>query len=161
MVISPGFLTLKDFYRISKIFFKIKNENVIKMKNKPDPALLRPSNLSNKIKKVSKSRETIPLKWHGGSLAGKLFIAPFPFKGNVQQKIIHISNITYILRQNVAVNRNKNRILLFVKLIFQTFEPNIPSKFIILNDLSLRFRVLRGLFVKNPSDKNLVILSHS
>jgi hypothetical protein len=33
------------------------------MKNKPDPALLRPSNLSSEIgKKVPKSRETIPLK---------------------------------------------------------------------------------------------------
>jgi hypothetical protein len=33
------------------------------MKNKPYPALLRPSNLSNEIKKrVPKSRETIPLK---------------------------------------------------------------------------------------------------
>jgi hypothetical protein len=32
------------------------------MKNKPDPALLRPSNLSNEIKKrVPKSSETIPL----------------------------------------------------------------------------------------------------
>jgi hypothetical protein len=32
------------------------------MKNKLDPALLRPSNLSNEIKKrVPKSRETIPL----------------------------------------------------------------------------------------------------
>jgi hypothetical protein len=28
-------------------FLKFKHENVIKMKNKPDPALLRPSNLSN------------------------------------------------------------------------------------------------------------------
>jgi hypothetical protein len=35
-------------------FFKLKNENVIKMKNKPDPALLRPSNLSNEIKKGTK-----------------------------------------------------------------------------------------------------------
>jgi hypothetical protein len=43
-------------------FFKLKHENVIKMKNKPDPALLRPLNLSNQIKKrVTKSRETIPL----------------------------------------------------------------------------------------------------
>jgi hypothetical protein len=32
------------------------------MNNKPDPALLQPSNLSNEIKKrVPKSRETIPL----------------------------------------------------------------------------------------------------
>jgi hypothetical protein len=32
------------------------------MKNKPDPALLRPSNLSNEIKKrAPKSRKTIPL----------------------------------------------------------------------------------------------------
>jgi hypothetical protein len=32
------------------------------MKNKPDPALLKPLNLSNEIKKrVPKSRETIPL----------------------------------------------------------------------------------------------------
>jgi hypothetical protein len=43
-------------------FLKFKHENVIKMKNKPDPAILRPSNLSNEIKKrVPKSRETIPL----------------------------------------------------------------------------------------------------
>jgi hypothetical protein len=32
-------------------FLKFKHENIIKMKNKPDPALLRPSNLSNEIKK--------------------------------------------------------------------------------------------------------------
>jgi hypothetical protein len=44
-------------------FLKFKHENVIKIKNKPDPALLRPSNLSNEIKKrVPKSRETIPLR---------------------------------------------------------------------------------------------------
>jgi hypothetical protein len=43
-------------------FLKFKHENVIKMKNKPDPALLRPLNLSNEIKKsVPKSHETIPL----------------------------------------------------------------------------------------------------
>jgi hypothetical protein len=43
-------------------FLKFKHENVIKMKNKHDPALLRPSNISNEIKKcVPKSRETIPL----------------------------------------------------------------------------------------------------
>jgi hypothetical protein len=43
-------------------FLKFKHENVIKMKNKPDPALLQPSNLFNEIKKrVPKSRETIPL----------------------------------------------------------------------------------------------------
>jgi hypothetical protein len=62
MVTIPGFLTRKDLYRISIIFKKIIHENVIEMKNKPDPALLRPSNLSNEIKKrASKSRETIPL----------------------------------------------------------------------------------------------------
>jgi hypothetical protein len=33
------------------IFLKFKHENVIKMKNKPDSAILRPSNLSNEIKK--------------------------------------------------------------------------------------------------------------
>jgi hypothetical protein len=44
-------------------FLKLKHENVIKMKNKPDPDLLRPSNLSNDIKKeVLKSCETFPLK---------------------------------------------------------------------------------------------------
>jgi hypothetical protein len=52
-------------------FFKFKHENVIKMKTKPDPALLRPSNLSNEIKKrVPKSRETIPLRM---SLSFKLW----------------------------------------------------------------------------------------
>jgi hypothetical protein len=44
-------------------FLKFKHENVIKMKNKPAPALLRPSKLSNEIiKRVPKSRETIPLR---------------------------------------------------------------------------------------------------
>jgi hypothetical protein len=38
------------------------------MKNKPDPALLLPSNLSNEIKKrVQKSRETIPLITFSGT----------------------------------------------------------------------------------------------
>jgi hypothetical protein len=41
------------------------------MKNKPYPALLRPSNLSNEIKKrVPKSRETIPLN-------SQSFLKPF------------------------------------------------------------------------------------
>jgi hypothetical protein len=58
MVTIPGFLTRKDLYCI----IKFKHENVIKMKNKPDPALLRPTNLSNEIKKrFKKSHETIPL----------------------------------------------------------------------------------------------------
>jgi hypothetical protein len=64
MITSPGFLTRKDLYRISIIFSKFKHENVIKMKNKPDPTLLGPSNLSIKIKKrILKSRETIPLMY--------------------------------------------------------------------------------------------------
>jgi hypothetical protein len=42
---SEGSLPHKDN------FSKFKHENVIKMKNKPDPAILRPSNLSNEIKK--------------------------------------------------------------------------------------------------------------
>jgi hypothetical protein len=54
MVTSPGILTRKDLYGISLIFLKFKHENVIKMKNKPDPVLLRPSSLSNEIKKGTK-----------------------------------------------------------------------------------------------------------
>jgi hypothetical protein len=43
-------------------FLKFTLENVIKMKNKPYPALLRTSYLSKEIKKIiQKSRETIPL----------------------------------------------------------------------------------------------------
>jgi hypothetical protein len=38
------------------------------MKNKPDLALLRPSNLSNELKSVPKSRETIPLNRVSGAL---------------------------------------------------------------------------------------------
>jgi hypothetical protein len=42
---------------------KFKYENVIKMKNKPYPALLGGSYLFNEIKKrTQKSRETIPLR---------------------------------------------------------------------------------------------------
>jgi hypothetical protein len=41
---------------------KFKYENVIKMKNKPDPAISGGSHLFNEIKKRKpKSRETIPL----------------------------------------------------------------------------------------------------
>jgi hypothetical protein len=44
-------------------FLKFIHKNIIKMKNKPDPALLQPSNLSNEIeKRVPKSREIIPLR---------------------------------------------------------------------------------------------------
>jgi hypothetical protein len=56
MVTIPGFLTLKDH-----IFVKFKHENIIKMKNKLDPAILRPANLSNELgKRVPKSHETTP-----------------------------------------------------------------------------------------------------
>jgi hypothetical protein len=42
------------------------------MKNKPAPALLRPSKLSNEIKKrVPKSRETIPLSAYKKRLSCK------------------------------------------------------------------------------------------
>jgi hypothetical protein len=43
-------------------FLKFKHENAIKMKNKPDPALLRPSNLSNEIKKGAKISRDYPFK---------------------------------------------------------------------------------------------------
>jgi hypothetical protein len=47
---------------MSTFFYKFKYENIIIMKNKPDPALLRTSYLSNEIEKMtSKSHETIPL----------------------------------------------------------------------------------------------------
>jgi hypothetical protein len=63
MVTISGFLIWKGSLTRKHNFLKLKHENVIKMKNKPYPALLRPSNLSNEIKKrVPKSRETgIPL----------------------------------------------------------------------------------------------------
>jgi hypothetical protein len=61
-------------------FFKFKNENVIKMKNKPDPALLRPSNLSNEIKKrVLKSRGTIPVRNFAVTLLKNFY---FKYPGN-------------------------------------------------------------------------------
>jgi hypothetical protein len=74
------------------------------MKNKPAPALLRPSNLSNEIKKrISKSRETIPLSWlyfghvRGSCLLWNIAIRTVPlldgitadclFKGTVQREL--------------------------------------------------------------------------
>jgi hypothetical protein len=50
IVTIPEFLTQKDLYRLSIVFLKFVHENVSKMKNKPDPALLRTSNLSNELK---------------------------------------------------------------------------------------------------------------
>jgi hypothetical protein len=53
------------------------------MKNKPDPALLRPSNLYNEIKKrLPKSRETIPLNNRFGANCGM----PTLFKSNGSSK---------------------------------------------------------------------------
>jgi hypothetical protein len=61
---SEGSLPPKQFKK------KFKHENVIKMKNMPDPALLRPSNLTNEIKKrLPKSRPTIPLSTFDGILS--------------------------------------------------------------------------------------------
>jgi hypothetical protein len=61
-------------------FLKFKHENVIKMKNKPDPALLRPSNLSNEIKKrVPKSCETIPLNHRVSIEKTTIFMLPFVY----------------------------------------------------------------------------------
>jgi hypothetical protein len=63
MVTILGFLTLKDLYRQSTFLKKFKNENIIKMKNKPDPAILQTSFPSNEIKKWhQKSHETVPLR---------------------------------------------------------------------------------------------------
>jgi hypothetical protein len=45
-------------------FKKIKYEDLLKITNKPDPAILATSYLSNEIKKGPKSRETIPLSNH-------------------------------------------------------------------------------------------------
>jgi hypothetical protein len=40
MLTITGYLTWKDLYLLSILFLKFKHENVRKMKNKPDPALL-------------------------------------------------------------------------------------------------------------------------
>jgi hypothetical protein len=59
---NPGSLTKKDLYRDRQLFVKFMYENVIKKKNKPDPALVQTSYLSNEIeKRIPKSCETIPL----------------------------------------------------------------------------------------------------
>jgi hypothetical protein len=52
---------LEGFLPDKHNFLKFKHENISKIKNKPDPALLQPSNLSNEIKKGKKTGETIPL----------------------------------------------------------------------------------------------------
>jgi hypothetical protein len=52
-----------NFFVGNVAFLKFKYENVHKVKNKPDPTLLRTSYLSIEIKKsIAKSHETIPLK---------------------------------------------------------------------------------------------------
>jgi hypothetical protein len=48
-----------------KFCLRFNHENVIKIKNKPDPALLRTLYLCNEIKKTTrKSHETIPLRFY-------------------------------------------------------------------------------------------------
>jgi hypothetical protein len=60
-VTISGSASSNPIYCEGKLFQKFKYKNVIKMKNKPDPALLGGSYLFNDIKKRTlKSRETIP-----------------------------------------------------------------------------------------------------
>jgi hypothetical protein len=56
--------TPNTLYRKCQLLKKLKYEEVIKnMKNKPDPALLQTSCLSNYIqKRAAKSRQSFPLK---------------------------------------------------------------------------------------------------
>jgi hypothetical protein len=61
-VTISGSSSSNRIYCEGQLFQKFKYENVIKMKNKPDPALLGGSYLFNEIKKRTlKSCETIPL----------------------------------------------------------------------------------------------------
>jgi hypothetical protein len=62
-VTISGSASSNPIYCEGQLFQKFKYENVIKMKNKPDPALLGGSYLFNEIiKRTLKSRETIPLR---------------------------------------------------------------------------------------------------
>jgi hypothetical protein len=61
-VTISGSASSNPIYCEGELFLKFKYENIIKMKNKPDPALVGGSYLFNEIKKrTPKSRETIPL----------------------------------------------------------------------------------------------------
>jgi hypothetical protein len=61
-VTISGSASTNPIYCEGQLFFKFKYENVIKMKNKPDPDLSGGSYLFNAIKnRTPKSRETIPL----------------------------------------------------------------------------------------------------
>jgi hypothetical protein len=63
MVTDPESVSLKDLYHRRLNLNEFKYKSVIKIENKFDPALLRTSYLSNQIKKrITKSRETIPIK---------------------------------------------------------------------------------------------------
>jgi hypothetical protein len=58
-----GSASSNPIYCKGQLFEKFKYENIIKIKNKPDPALLGGSYLFKEIKKrTPKSRETIPLR---------------------------------------------------------------------------------------------------
>jgi hypothetical protein len=62
-VTISGSASLNPIYCEGQLFQKFKYENVIRMKNKPDAALLGGSYLFNEFKKRTlKSRETIPLR---------------------------------------------------------------------------------------------------
>jgi hypothetical protein len=64
-VTISGSASSNPLYCEGQLLKKFKYEKVIKMKNKPDPALAGGSYLLNSIKKrTPKSRETIPLKGH-------------------------------------------------------------------------------------------------
>jgi hypothetical protein len=51
MVTIPGSLTLRDLYWARQLILKFLYENVIKKKDKPDPAQIQTSYLSNESKK--------------------------------------------------------------------------------------------------------------
>jgi hypothetical protein len=77
------------------------------MKNKPYPALLRPSNLSNEIgKRVPKSRETIPLTGvvDPGPDATFRNVRIFLVKNIIQSKLLVLYDL---LVENVNVKSDK------------------------------------------------------
>jgi hypothetical protein len=61
-------LQLLDTMHESQLLIKSKQENVFKMKNKPDPVLLWASNLSNKIKKDTKISWDYPFHAHNNHI---------------------------------------------------------------------------------------------
>jgi hypothetical protein len=117
-VTISGSASSNPIYRYcdGQLFQKFKYENVIKIKNKPDPALLGGSYLFHEIKKRTlKSRETIPLNKRINFMPIKKFFSALSTQ-------IRLRKIQFTFITNYLFTRKKIFSVFYLSISLKTFS---------------------------------------